>query len=89
MICACIVQGRRIEPSDVAQIREPIRFHPEWSRYRLPNELCSLSYWRAPLGQHQDTAARTLPRKLHERGWVHLPDPRVVSPNRHRLTPPS
>lgn len=88
MISACILQGRRIEPSDVVQIQELIRTHPEWSRYRLSNELCSLWNWRTELGERKDMAARTLLCKLHERGWVQLPPPRIASPNRHRLTAP-
>jgi hypothetical protein len=33
-------------------------------------------------------AARTLMRKLDERGWIELPARRGLSPNRHRLAPP-
>jgi hypothetical protein len=33
-------------------------------------------------------AARTLMRKLAQRGWIELPARRRLSPNRHRLAPP-
>ncbi|MBX3732415.1 MAG: DUF4338 domain-containing protein [Verrucomicrobiae bacterium] len=88
MTRACILQGRRIEPSDVVRIRELIGSHPEWSRYRLSRELCSLWNWRTDRGEWKDMAARTLLGKLHQREWIQLPPPRIVSPNRHRLAPP-
>jgi hypothetical protein len=83
------LQGRRIEPVQVEQVRELVTAHPHWSRYRLSRELCALWDWRTPTGQYKDMAARTLLLKLERRGWVCLPERRVPSPNRHRLAPPA
>lgn len=88
MIEACVLQGRRIEPSEVLAVRELVRGHPEWSRYRLSRELCARWEWRTQRGAWKDMAARTLLSKLHDRGWIQLPPPRGPSPNRHRLAPP-
>lgn len=88
MIEACILQGRRIEPADVSAVQDLVRDHPQWSRYRLSRELCALWDWRTERGQWKDMAARTLLSKLQDRGWIRLPEPRVLSPNRHRLAPP-
>ena len=82
------MQGRRIEPPEFRQLRDLVAGHPEWSRYRLSRELCALWDWRTPTGQWKDMAARTLLAKLAQRGWITLPERRVASPNRHRLTPP-
>lgn len=85
---SCVLQGRRIEPAEFHQLRQLVASHPEWSRYRLSRELCVLWGWRTATGQWKDMAARTLMRKLDERGWIELPARRGLSPNRHRLAPP-
>lgn len=84
---SCVLQGRRIEPAQLLQVRELVAAHPEWSRYRLSRELCVLWDWRTPTGQCKDMAARTLMLKLAQRGWIRLPERRGLSPNRHRLAP--
>lgn len=85
---SCILQGRRIEPLDLLQLRQLVANHPQWSRYRLSRELCLLWEWRTPTGQWKDMAARTLLLKMAQRGWIELPARRRPSPNRHRLAPP-
>jgi hypothetical protein len=85
---AVMLQGRRIEPTDLALVRELVESHPEWSRYRLSRELCARWDWRTARGQSKDMAARTLLSKLDARGWIRLPERRGLSPNRHRLAPP-
>jgi hypothetical protein len=82
------MQGRRIEPVELLEVRELVANHPEWSRYRLSRELCVRWDWRTPTGQWKDMAARTLMLKMAERGWIQLPARRGLSPNRHRLVPP-
>jgi hypothetical protein len=84
----CLLQGRWIEPTDVSLVRDLVSTHPEWSRYRLSRELCARWDWRTPRGEWKDMAARSLLNKLHHRGWIQLPQPRMLSPNRHRLRPP-
>lgn len=83
-----VIQGRRIQPEQLHQVRALVAAHPQWSRYRLSRELCALWDWRTPTGQWKDMAARTLLLKLDRRGWVRLPERRVPSPNRHRLVAP-
>jgi hypothetical protein len=84
-----VIQGRRIGPEQLQQVRALVAAHPQWSRYRLSRELCALWDWRTPTGQWKDMAARTLLLKLDRRGWVRLPERRVASPNRHRLVAPA
>jgi Druantia protein DruA len=76
------LQGRVIGAAQLQQLRQLLTRHPEWSRYRLSRELCSLWDWRAPNGQIKDMAARTLLLKLEQRGHVCLPPKRRASPNR-------
>jgi len=77
-----VLQGRVVGAADLQLLRQLLESHPEWSRYRLSVELCRLWQWRAPNGQLQDMAARTLLLKLEQRGYVRLPAKRRASPNR-------
>ena len=88
MIKPCRLQGRAFEASHLNQVRELLGAHPEWSRYRLSRELCTLWQWHNGVGQPKDMAARTLLNKLAQRGWIELPAARQASPNRHRLAAP-
>ena len=83
------MQGRWIRPADLAQVRALLTLHPDWSRWRLSRELAQLWDWRTAHGQRKDMAARTLLRKLAQRGWIALPARRCASPNRRRLHRPS
>lgn len=82
------MQGRRIEPVELLEVRELVANHPEWSRYRLSRELCRRWDWRTPTGQWKDMAARSLMLKMEQRGWIQLPARRRPSPHRHRLVRP-
>ena len=75
-----MLQGRRIGAAELQQVRQLLGSHAEWGRYRLSRELCSLWNWRAPNGQMQDMAARTLLLKLEQRGCLVLPPKRCPSP---------
>jgi hypothetical protein len=77
-----MLQGRRIGATELQQVGQLLGSHPEWSRYRLSRELCALWNWRAPNGQMQDMAARSLLLKLEQRGCLVLPPKRWASPNR-------
>ena len=59
-----LMQGRQVGPADLGQIRELLRAHPEWSRWRLSRELAQRWDWRSVKGQLKDMAARTLLLKL-------------------------
>jgi hypothetical protein len=89
VIESCVIQGRRIEPEQVGQVRALVSEHPHWSRYRLSRELCALWDWRTATGQWKDMSARTLLLKLSQRGWIRLPERRALSPHRHRLAAPA
>jgi len=77
-----VVQGRRITPRDLEQIRELIRSHPEWSRRRLSEALVAAWDWRNAAGRLKDMATRTLLVKLEARGLVQLPERRRRAFNR-------
>jgi len=71
-------------PADLAQVRELLARHPDWSRYRLSRELARRWEWRSAAGQLKDMASRSLLLKLEQRGWISLPPCRRASPNRMR-----
>jgi Druantia protein DruA len=79
-----IVQGRRLGPSELEQIRQWRAVHADWSRRRLSRELAAQWGWRNEAGQLKDMAARTLLVKLEQRGLVQLPPRRRTPPNRMR-----
>lgn len=79
-----IVQGRRLDGPELAQLRQWVREHADWSRRRLSVELASRWEWRNGAGQLKDMAARALLLKLHQRGWVELPPRRQAPTNRMR-----
>lgn len=81
-----MIQGRKIGPSQLEQIRQLLVEHPGWSRKRLSRQLAALWQWRNPVGQLKDMAAASLLRKLDHRGWISLPPRRrSVPPSRMRL----
>ena len=79
-----VIQGRRIGPDEVEQVRQLLAEHPDWSRWRLSRELASRWEWRNGVGQLKDMAARTLLLKLEQRGWIELPLRRTAPVNRMR-----
>jgi len=79
-----VIQGRLIRPADVLLIGDLVAQNPAASRYKLSRLLCQVWDWRDPKGQLKDMAARSLLRKLSERGWITLPAKRRESPNRMR-----
>jgi hypothetical protein len=81
-----ILQGRKIGPPELAQVRALLTDHPDWSRPRISQHLATLWQWRNPAGQLKDMAARTLLLKLAQRGWIALPARRQVPSNRMRRT---
>jgi hypothetical protein len=79
-----IIQGRPIGPPQLEQVRQLIASHPDWGRCRLSQELARRWAWRNGVGQLKDMAARTLLRKMEQRGWIALPPPRYQPVNRMR-----
>ena len=59
-----ILQGRRIGPGELDQVRQLLAEHPEWARFRISRELALRWNWRNASGQLKDMAARTLLLKL-------------------------
>lgn len=70
------IQGRRIGGAEIAEIRGLIEQNPGWHRRRLSEVLAERWHWYAASGQLKDMAARTLLLKLHERGFIVLPERR-------------
>jgi hypothetical protein len=77
-----IVQGRKLDAEDILRIRQLIAEHPEWSRRRLSEVLCSEWDWRNGSGRLKDMATRTLLVKLDARGLIQLPARRRLPLNR-------
>ena len=68
-----ILQGRRIQPGDLAWLRGCIDRNPDWSRKRIAREVCQHWQWVDGRGRLKDFAARSLLLKLEARGQVKLP----------------
>ncbi len=78
-----VIQGRRIGPQDLAALRDLIARHGDAHRTALSRLLCELWDWRNPGGRLKDIAARTLLRKLEERGLIRLPPRLTHKRSRH------
>jgi hypothetical protein len=77
-----IVQGRKLEASDIERVRQLLAENPTWSRRRLSQAVAAEWDWRNGCGQLKDMAARSLLVKLHDRGYVELPVRRQTPTNR-------
>ncbi len=71
-----IIQGRSLHNTDILNIKNLIRFNPQWNRTRLSRELCILWGWRNAKGLLKDMACRTMLLKLERRGMIKLPPAR-------------
>lgn len=68
-----VIQGRRVNAEDLALLRDLIASNATPHRTGLSRKLCELWNWRTPGGRLKDIAARSLLRKLDERGLITLP----------------
>lgn len=67
------LQGRLIDDAALSDIGALLQQQPALSRRQLSLKLCSLWNWRTDTGQSKDIAARSLLRKLQQRGLIQLP----------------
>jgi hypothetical protein len=81
MASGMVMQGRRLDESDMGMIRSLLAAHPDWNRTRLSREICARWDWRDARGRPKDMAARTLLLKLERAGSIRLPARRGPSPN--------
>jgi len=78
------IQGRRLSPAEVHDLRQWVSQNPHWSRWRLSRELATRWDWHNGAGVLKDMAARTLLVKLAQRGLITLPERRQTPTNRMR-----
>jgi hypothetical protein len=76
------IQGRRLSPAQLQDLRQWVGANPQWSRWRLSRELATRWDWRNGAGVLKDMATRTLLVKLAQRGLIQLPERRQVPTNR-------
>jgi cysteine synthase len=81
---ALVVQGRAVRENDLHDLRQLMAAHPNWSRWRLSQQLCAQWNWRNAAGRLKDMAARSLLVKLDRRGLISLPARRQIPTNRMR-----
>lgn len=79
-----LVQGRRVNTTDLALIGRWLREQPLWNRTRLSRQLCEHWNWRNGAGRLKDMACRSLLLKLEARGLLRLPPRRTASVNARR-----
>lgn len=87
MALPSVLQGRPFGAMQLAEIRALLAESPHLSRYQLSRQLARRWDWRTATGQLKDMAARTLLLKLHNHGWIGLPEPRWKSPTRSGRAP--
>lgn len=79
-----IIQGRKIIPADIYQIRKLLTSNPLWHRTQVSRELCKIWHWQKANGQLKDMACRTLLLKLERAGYIVLPNRRREHVNHSR-----
>jgi hypothetical protein len=84
---ALLLQGRCLQPADIAWTRQLIAGNPGWSRRRISEAMASAWDWRNRSGQLKDMAARSLLLKLEARGLIRLPARRQTPGNRMARIP--
>jgi hypothetical protein len=83
-----VIQGRRLTPAELAEIRNLLAGHPDWHRTRISRELCQRWDWHTDTGRPKDMACRSLLLKLEARGWIRLPSRQRPSINDRRNRQP-
>jgi hypothetical protein len=78
------VQGRRLQADDLSWLSGLIHEHPDWNRSELSRQIARRWHWINEAGQLKDIAARTLLRKLEQRGLISLPPRRSSPPHSRR-----
>ena len=73
MDTSLICQGRDIDTAQIDWLRSVISDHPQWSRHRITQHICSQWNWRTHAGRLKTMAARSLIVKLEQRGVIGLP----------------
>lgn len=81
------IQNRVVGAVELAEVRQLLHEHRNWSRWRLSRQLALQWEWRNHAGLPKDMAARSLLLKLERRGLIQLPARRRRGPNRMRLPP--
>jgi hypothetical protein len=76
-----VIQGRLVSSDDIDTVRELIVSNPSWRRTRISQELCNRWGWFNHLGQPKDMACRSLLLKLEAKGYVTLPERKVIPVN--------
>ena len=78
------VQGRILQAADISWIRSLMTANPDWNRSKLSRHIARHWQWYNPAGQLKDIAARTMLRKLEDRGFIKLPPRQRAAPHSRR-----
>jgi hypothetical protein len=78
------VQGRDLTAEEICWLRRLMESNPDWNRSKLSRHIARQWQWRNEAGQLKDIAARTLLRKLEERGLIVLPPRQRGAPHSRR-----
>jgi hypothetical protein len=84
MVFPICVQGRCLEAEDISWLKSLMESNPHWNRSKLSRHIARHWQWRNAAGQLKDIAARTLLRKLEERGLIVLPPRQRGAPHSRR-----
>lgn len=74
-----VVQGRGLDEAQLVEIQSLVEAHPDWSRWRLSEELVRRWDWRNAAGRLKDMSCRKMLARLEARGLVRLPAKRQQS----------
>jgi hypothetical protein len=79
------IRGKTFTPEDLFHIKVLVESSPHEHRFALSKRVCRELGWIQPNGRLKDRSCRDVLARLHEIGFIHLPNPRRPGVRRRRV----
>src|SRR5437867_9009267 len=79
------IRGRTFTPEELSKIKMLVETSPEAHRFALSKRVSKELGWVQPNGRLKDRSCRDVLARLHEMGFICLPQPRRPSVKRRRV----
>jgi hypothetical protein len=79
------IRGKTFTPEELSKIKMLVESSPEEHRFALSKRVCRDLGWIQPNGRLKDRSCRDVLARLHEIGFIHLPNPWRPAVRRRRV----